>query len=61
MDEINNDTQDYDLVVLGCSREPLVKRMARRTVPDTIAYLCDKPLIMVNAAGGIHSWIKRWL
>jgi len=52
---------DYDLVVLGCTREPLLWQVARQTVPDTIARRCPKPLAMVKASGGIRSWLRRWI
>ena len=52
---------DYDLVVLGATREPLLRQMTRETVPDLIARSCRKPLVMVKASGGIRGWIKRYI
>ncbi len=52
---------DYDLVVLGATREPLLRQMTRDTVPDMIARQCQKPLVMVKASGGIRGWIKRYI
>jgi len=52
---------DYDLVVMGCTREPLVSQLVRTPIPETIAQRCDKPLVMVKASGRIRSWIKRWI
>jgi len=52
---------DHDLVVLGCTSQPLIRQMGRNPVPETVARLCDKPLVMVKASRGIRSWLKRWI
>jgi amino acid transporter/nucleotide-binding universal stress UspA family protein len=52
---------DYDLVVMGCTREPMVSQLVHTPIPETIAQRCDKPLVMVKASGRIRSWIKRWI
>jgi len=59
--EIENPDEDYDLVVLGCTRDPYVHRFVRESVPERVAAACAKPLVMVQASGGLRSWIKRWL
>lgn len=51
----------YDLVVLGCTRQSLASQFMRESVPETVARLCDTPLVMVKAAAGPSSWVKRWL
>ena len=61
LEEAENETEKYDLVVMGCTREPLIRRFARDPVPETVARMCTKPLVMVKASGGIQSWIKRWI
>jgi amino acid transporter len=53
--------EGFDLVVVGCTAEPFLRLVARHPVPETIAQRCDKPLVMVKAAAGIRSWIKRWI
>ena len=58
---ILEEAEAYDLVVLGCTREPLLHHIGRETVPETVARLCPKPLVMVKAPVGIRSWIKRWV
>ena len=52
---------DHDMVILGCTREPMIRQIARGNVSDTVARLCDKPLVMVKASGRLRSWIKRWV
>ena len=52
---------DYDLVVLGCTRERLLFQFARESIPQAVARLCPKPLVMVKAAAGLRSWLKRWV
>ncbi|NQT18165.1 MAG: amino acid permease [Planctomycetes bacterium] len=58
---ILKESDDYDMVVIGCTRQPLIYKVARRSVPEIVAGECTKPLVMVNAATGIRSWIKRWV
>jgi nucleotide-binding universal stress UspA family protein len=56
-----NEVHEYDLMVLGCTREPVLHRMVRHSIPDTLARLCSKPVIMVRSSGGIRSWLRRWI
>ncbi len=60
VDAILQEAEEYDAVIVGCTRRPLIYRMTRESIPEEIARRCEKPLIMVNAATGIQSWIKRW-
>lgn len=60
LDEAENEVEAYDLVVLGCTGEPLWRRMTGTPVPETVARLCAKPVAMVKAGGGIRTWFKRW-
>lgn len=55
------DAAEYDLVVLGTTREPLLRRMIRDTLPNRVARRCTKPLMMVKASGGLRSWLNRWI
>jgi amino acid transporter/nucleotide-binding universal stress UspA family protein len=52
---------EYDLIVLGCTHDPLLRQVTRSSIPDTVAKMCDKPLVMVKASGGIRSWLRRWI
>ena len=61
VEAIVDEAQAYDLVVLGWTREPLMHRVARRSVPLGVARLCRKPLVVVRASAGIRSWIRRWI
>lgn len=58
---ILGEAADYDLVVLGCTRKPVLRQIGRNPVPETVAQRCDTPLVMVRAAGGIRSWVRRWI
>ena len=58
---ILNESQEHDLVVLGTTREPLLRQMTHASVPEEIAHRCRKPMVMVKASAGIRSWIQRWL
>jgi len=51
----------YDLIVMGCTRRPWLAQFARGSVPETVADRSDKPVVLVRAAGGIRSWIGRWI
>ena len=61
VDAILGEAEDYDLIVLGCTRQPVLRQLGRDTVPETVARLCTKPLVMVRAAAGIRSWLRRWI
>ncbi|MGA1868281.1 MAG: amino acid permease [bacterium] len=61
VEAILKESTHYDLVVLGCTREPMIYQMIRETIPETIAKKCTTPLVMVKASGKIRSWIKRWI
>jgi len=52
---------EYDLVVMGTTRQPLLRQLTADTVPESIAQRLEKPVVMVKASGGIRSWIKRWI
>ncbi len=58
---ILDEAEGYDLMVIGCTREPVLRRMVRHSIPDTLARLCNKPVIMVRSSGGIRSWLRRWI
>ena len=61
VDAILEEAEGYDLVVLGCTGDPVIYKAARASVPETVAKLCQTPVAMVKAATGIRSWVKRWL
>ena len=61
VDAILNEAEDYDLVVIGCTEQPLLYKVTRASVPETVARLCRKPLVMVKSSGGIRSWLQRWI
>ena len=53
--------ENHDLVVIGCTREPLIRQVTQQSLPDLIARRCHRSLAMVKDAGGLRSWIKRWI
>ena len=55
------EAEGYDLIVLGCTQDPLVYQFARDPIPETVARRTDKPVVMVKAGAGIRSWVKRWI
>ncbi|MFC1497029.1 amino acid permease [Verrucomicrobiota bacterium] len=59
--EIDNEKEEYDLVVMGYTRQSQLRRMRRASAPESVARLCSKPFVMVKASGGIKSWVKRWM
>ncbi|MGD2294716.1 MAG: amino acid permease [Candidatus Aminicenantes bacterium] len=58
---ILNESKDYDLIVLGFTRDPLIRQITKETVCHAVAWKCNKPMIIVKAPGRIGSWLKRWL
>ncbi len=59
--ELRNKEKDYDLVVMGCTRQPAFQMLRKAPVPETVAHLSGKPIVMVKSSGGIQSWLKRWV
>jgi len=60
VEAILKEAQSYDLLVLGTTREPLIRQITRDSVSYAVARAYRKPMIIVKASGGIRSWIKRW-
>jgi len=61
IDAVLTEAADYDLVVLGCSHKSLIYKVTQESIPEHIARQCLKPLVFVNEAHGIHSWIRQWI
>ncbi|MFW5841419.1 MAG: amino acid permease, partial [Planctomycetota bacterium] len=55
------ESEDYDLVVLGSTRDSMLRKMTHTPVPETIARECTKPIAMVRSGSGVRSWIRRWI
>lgn len=60
-DAILDESEKYDLVILGSTMDPILKQVTRESVSHSVAKNCQKPMIIVKASGGIKSWIRRWL
>jgi amino acid transporter/nucleotide-binding universal stress UspA family protein len=60
-EKILEESEHYDLVVLGSTRDSVLSQVTRESVSHTVAQCCERSLIIVKASGGIRSWIKRWL
>ena len=58
---ILSQASEHDLVVIGSTREPLLRQVTHLSLPELIAQRCDTPLAMVKESGRIRSWIKRWI
>jgi nucleotide-binding universal stress UspA family protein len=61
VDAILKESENYDLVVIGCTQKSKIYQMTREAVPEAVARRCQQPLVMVNATKGIQSWIRRWV
>jgi amino acid transporter/nucleotide-binding universal stress UspA family protein len=59
--EAANPEEDYDAVVIGATEAPLAYQFMRESIPEQVARLCEKPLVMVKASGGLRSWVRRWI
>ncbi len=58
---ILKEAEEYDLIVLGCTQEPLLRQLTHETLPEMVARRCSTPVVMVKAAVGIRSWLRRWI
>jgi len=61
VEAILEEAEGYDLITLGCTRQPWRVQFAAASVPETVADRCEKPVVMTRAATGIRSWIRRWI
>jgi nucleotide-binding universal stress UspA family protein len=61
LNELGNKEHAYDLLVMGCTRAPLMRQFLHESVPEKVARLSSHPVIMVKSPAGIRSWIKRWI
>jgi len=61
VDAILSESVDYDLVIVGCTRRPLLYKVTHESIPDVVAQRCEKPLLMVKSAARIESWLKRFI
>ena len=50
---------DCDLVIIGASRENMIKQLVKGSFPMAVARSCKKPLVMVKATEGLSLFIKR--
>ncbi|MFT5241848.1 MAG: APA family basic amino acid/polyamine antiporter [Candidatus Promineifilaceae bacterium] len=57
--EASSSGSDYDLMVLGGTREPVLAQFTRGSVSEKIAQLYEKPMVMVQMSRGLRSWIRR--
>lgn len=60
VDTIMEVAADYDLIVAGCTRRPVIHQITHGTIPEELARRCEKPMIMVHASAGLSSWLRRW-
>jgi len=60
-DAILEESERYDLVVLGATQDPLIRQLTRDSITYKVATCCEKPRVIVKASAGFKSWIRRWL
>lgn len=61
VEAIVEEAENHDLVIIGSSREPLIRQLTRDSVSHSVAARCPKPMVIVKARTRVKSWIKRWL
>ena len=61
VETILRESAEYDMIVLGTTRQPLMYQFVTCSIPEIVAEQSAKPVVMVKASGGIRSWVKRWL
>jgi APA family basic amino acid/polyamine antiporter len=60
VEAILKEAKKHDLLVIGATREPLIRQITRDSVSYAVAREYRRPMIIVKAPGRISSWIKRW-
>lgn len=58
---ILKEAKNYDVVVLGTTHKSPLFQIARRSLPEKIAFRCAKPVVIVKSDVGVRSWIRRWI
>ena len=58
-DAIIDESESYDLVVIGITNQPRMYRTVKSTIPETIAKSCRVPIVFVRAQSGVGSLIRR--
>jgi len=61
LQEAENEDAGYDMVAMGCSLEPFIRQVGRDSIPQAVARLCTKPMVMAKSSAGIRSWISKWI
>jgi nucleotide-binding universal stress UspA family protein len=61
LNSILDESEHYDLVVMGATEDPIFRQRVMGSLPEEFARYCKKPLVMVKAKHPIKSFIKRWL
>ena len=61
VEAILDESKEHDLIVMGFTRDPLIRNVTKDTLCHSVAQKCSKPMIIVKTSGGISSWIRRWL
>ncbi len=59
-DIIVKESKSYDMVVMGCGYETILKRNITGIVPERVADSITIPLIMVKAQNPMKSLFRRW-
>ena len=55
------EAKQYDLVVIGATRERLFRQVVMGRLPEQFGRRCEKPLIMVKASHPVKSFVRRWM
>ncbi len=61
LEALLDEARDYDLVVIGASREGLFQQAVMGKLPEEFARQYEKPLIMVKALHPIKSFVRKWM
>jgi len=60
LNSVQEESKDYDVVIIGATRDPLFRQRVMGSFPEEFARHCQIPLIMVKAKHPLKSFIKRW-
>ncbi|MFC1479197.1 amino acid permease [Planctomycetota bacterium] len=55
------EAENYDLVVLGCTKKSMIQQFWHTSFPEMVARKCSKPIAMVKSSPGIGSLLSRWI
>ncbi|GAD52378.1 hypothetical protein MBEHAL_1138 [Halarchaeum acidiphilum MH1-52-1] len=60
VESIVDASEEYDLTIIGASRESLLQQLVFGAVPEAVGERAKSTVIMAKRHGSVRSWVSRW-